>query len=96
MVVMDIRGKRNNYLINLIERYLSLGNDPSIFDCYEFVKSEFLYGENPFFMNLNEVEMRVYMFRPERWQIPLESVATFRIFLKNNDLLRRFSNTEAD
>lgn len=86
-LIREIRAQRNIYLFGLIDEFKSSKEEEKgLFNCYEYVKTSVNFGIEDFYNTLSSDVKDIVSSNHDGWFIPIESPATFSIFLDNNDI----------
>lgn len=81
-----IQEKRTTYIRELIQSYSDTSSDRTIEGCFDYVNDEF--QDEEFLNTLTDEERSIVEPNIKNWtRLSLESLNTFRIFLKNNDIV---------
>ena len=82
----ELRKKRNEFLLGIIVQYQQSEEPKSIFDCYDYVKTIANLQIDDFLEVLSDEEKQIIEKRFELWFIPLETIRTFSMYLKINNI----------
>jgi hypothetical protein len=81
-----LRQKRNEYLLGIVGQFQASDEPKNLFTCYDYVKFVLYMTLDEFSKSLTSEERHIIDARPDVWWIPIESIGTFDVFLKNNGI----------
>jgi len=82
----ELKRKRNEYLLRIVDEFKATDNVQNIYYCYEYVKEYYYTSHNSLINNLNNEELELFNKNSNVWLIPIETMNTFGIFLNNNEI----------
>jgi len=82
----ELRIKRNEFLLGIINQFQQSDEPKSIFDCYDYVKTITNLQIDDFIKTLSLEEKQMIENNFDLWFLPLETVRTFSFFLLNNSI----------
>lgn len=82
----ELRKKRNEFLLGIINQFQQSDEPKTIFDCYDYVKTITNLQIDDFLKKLSLDEKQMIENKFELWFLPLETIRTFSVFLSNNNI----------
>ncbi len=82
----ELRKKRNEFLLGIVNQFQQSDEPKSIFDCYDYVKTITNLQIDDFIKTLSVEEKQMIENKFDLWFLPLETVRTFSVFLSNNNI----------
>lgn len=82
----ELRKKRTEYVLGLINQYKESGEVQGLFNCYDYVKIMNEFSLIDFKAQLKTDEKALLEKREDIWFSCFESLNTFKIFLDNNEI----------
>lgn len=82
----ELRRKRNEFLLGIVNQFQQSDEPKSIFDCYDYVKTITNLQIDDFIKTLSVEEKQMIENKFDLWFLPLETVRTFSVFLSNNNI----------
>lgn len=82
----ELRKKRNEFLLGIINQFQQSDEPKTIFDCYDYVKTITNLKMDNFIKTLSTEERQMVENKFDLWFIPLETIRTFSLFLTNNNI----------
>ncbi|MGG7037133.1 MAG: hypothetical protein ACI7YS_18370 [Flavobacterium sp.] len=82
----ELRKKRNEFLLGIINQFQQSDEPKTIFDCYDYVKTITNLQIDDFLKTLSGEEKKMIESKFDLWFLPLETIRTFSVFLSNNGI----------